>query len=327
MNISVTNRCSRRCEYCFQREWFLEGDGRGIVEMPVSMFTQILELMDNGDFNIMGGEPLLYSHLYEVLDICEKKDRRVCFFSNLIAPHPFLRKVANEYGCVRGWLVNTDFTESQEGLFYKNLDYIVNYSDAGVSLATTLVPDSEMNQVKADRIAKVIDHYASEEHLHIRVAPATPTHNNVFDFYDYTDDMLSFCETVFKVKPDIEIGFDCTINACELHPEFIRQMRNKIEFSTTHCNNPPLDFMPDGSVIWCSSSYSLIKIPDFRIYKKGEDIHEELHRQWDAYWDTHEMACDYKNCKKFGPSTCFALCIAKNYVKEKMLERQAAQSK
>lgn len=327
MNISVTNRCSRRCEYCFQKEWFLEGNGRGVQEMSIEMFQQILELMHPSDFNLMGGEPLLYSHLDEFLSICKKLEKKVCMFSNIIAPFLTMVKVVDNYPCVDSWLINTDFTPAQEDVFFKNLFYLSHYSDAHIGLATTLVPDSMKNLEKAERVAKILSYFTPEQSIHIRVAPATPTHNNMFQFYDYTDDMLQFCEHIFAVNKSANMGFDCPINACELHPEFIKQTRERIEFNTEYCYEPPLDFMPDGSVIWCSSSADVIKIPDFRIYNDDEELHTALKKQWYEYWDTHKMLCDYKNCSKFSPSTCMGLCLAKNEVMRKQLEMKAADMK
>lgn len=321
MNISLTNRCSRRCEYCFQREWFLEGNGRPLLEMPLEMFCQILDVMHPEGFNLMGGEPLLYSHLFELLDICEERRQNVCMLSNLVAPHDIVARIADMYGCVQGWLVNSDFTPGQEEFFYDNLHYLAEFSDTHISVATTFIPDAEMNKIKANRITDVVDHFNSEAKISVRVSPATPTHNSVFGFYDYTDDMMSFLEHLWKVRPNVHVGFDCPINACEFHPAFTKAMRRRIKYDLKVCNNPPLDFMPDGSVIWCSSIYN-VRIPDFRQYKDREEVERKIRDLWCEYWDNHELVCDYKNCGKFGPTKCYGLCMAKNEVLRRKMEQE-----
>lgn len=62
MNISITNLCNRRCEYCFQRGWYLSNKAyhdRSVNEMNINVFKDIIRWVGSqSNISIMGGEPL-----------------------------------------------------------------------------------------------------------------------------------------------------------------------------------------------------------------------------------------------------------------------------
>lgn len=66
MNISITNECNRRCQYCFQKDWYLPqkvNDHSLIKEMTVEQFEQVIlwymksYIVRHDDIRLLGGEP------------------------------------------------------------------------------------------------------------------------------------------------------------------------------------------------------------------------------------------------------------------------------
>ena len=84
VNLSITNACNRRCAYCFQKDWYLSKKtnaftDESVREMPLEEFEKLCTWVGkrNKTLKLLGGEPLLYSKLPELLDIAEKAKRRL----------------------------------------------------------------------------------------------------------------------------------------------------------------------------------------------------------------------------------------------------------
>ena len=48
MNVSITNACNRRCEYCFQRDWYLSKKANSttdesVIEMTTEEFAHLCD--------------------------------------------------------------------------------------------------------------------------------------------------------------------------------------------------------------------------------------------------------------------------------------------
>ena len=84
MNLSITNECNRRCEYCFQKSWYLANNHNEIKEMSIETIEKYFEWMgEEQHLNIMGGEPLLHSKFLDILELAKKYDKKITIFSNI----------------------------------------------------------------------------------------------------------------------------------------------------------------------------------------------------------------------------------------------------
>ena len=78
MNLCLTNVCNRRCEYCFQKEWFLANSKSEIKEMSLENVEKIFTWLkdDKDTLKILGGEPLLYSKLDDFFELALKFNKK-----------------------------------------------------------------------------------------------------------------------------------------------------------------------------------------------------------------------------------------------------------
>lgn len=132
VNLSITNACNRRCAYCFQKDWYLSKKANAFTdesvrEMPLEEFEKLCTWIGkrNKTLKLLGGEPLLYSKLPELLDIAEKAKKKIVFIPNISVEEPLFDRIYDRLSCdkpnVVSFLINTDYPASQEEIFMRNL--------------------------------------------------------------------------------------------------------------------------------------------------------------------------------------------------------------
>ena len=314
MNLSITNECNRRCEYCFQKSWYLANKKEDIREMSLEDISRIIDMLgDEKHFKIMGGEPLLYSKLFELLDLVREKKKEITLISNITVQTDILERILNDYSdVVKFWLINTDYPQSHRELFLKNLDLFRDRDDFAVS--TTLLPSTEKVLEAAERVSELLNRIDARDKIKVRVSPTAPNHiDNVF--YDYSLDIIAFLERLW-IDGMCKVSFDCTLNACEIHPEVMDMFdnyHNLIEYKNGRCSgHGPFDVLLDGSVIYCSSTYNKIRLESIFDYSSIRDAKHAMTLQWKEYWKKYPMAEKCKSCEKFNPAYCMGFCPAKN---------------
>lgn len=322
MNLSITNECNRRCEYCFQKEWYLSSNSNSVKEMSLETVEQIIKMMtdDIKHLKLLGGEPLLHSNLFDILDVIKFYGKTATMISNITVEKEKLERIMIDYDdVVTSWLINTDFPNSHREQFLDNITLFKDYER--ISLSTTLLPNTEKILESADRILDILEVLSNREDIRIRVSPMSPNHKDDI-FYDYTLDIIKFIERIWS-KGLRNISFDCVINACEIHPELIDMFeRNEyLEYKNHQCRGcGPFDILVDNSVIYCSSTYNTIRLENIFDYKTIKEAEDAMTTEWRNYWKTHQLSCNYKNCNHFNPAYCQGLCPAKNSILLKKLK-------
>lgn len=320
MNISITNECNRRCEYCFQKSWYLSNSSREKKEMSLDTIESILDMMeDKKHFKVMGGEPLLYSDIFGFLDLVRKKRKEVTFISNISIDTDKFKYIIEEYSdVISGWLINTDYPDSHKELFIRNFKLIdMNNS----SLSTTLLPNTKDIITSAHRLKELFTFIDNKDFIKVRISPMAPNHV-LNGFYNYSLDIIKFLEILWE-DGMCKVSFDCPLNACEIHPELLNMFDNYkqyIEYKNNQCRGSgPFDILVDNSVIYCSSTYDTIRLDNIFNYKTINEAKEDMYIQWKNYWKSNNVSCEYKTCEFFNPVYCMGLCPAKNTLKLRSL--------
>lgn len=312
MNLSITNLCNRRCEYCFQKDWFLADSKEEIQEMDLDTIEKIFRWYKEEDLKILGGEPLLYSNLDGFFALAKKYNKKINVISNIsIDPNKF-KYIIDTYGnnVITSFLINTDFSKNQEKIFLTNLQYLIKNKKIDFSLSTTLLPNKEKILESQNRLIKILKNCKiTQKYVGIRISPAEPYSQNYIP-YNYTLDIFNIYLKLNRIRPNIYMYFDCPINACEIDFDFYQKKDANISFSAIKCcYDFPLDILPDKSAIWCSSS-NFIKINNIFDYKDINQCINELKKQYNEYWKNNKILCNYQKCNKYG--MCPGLCPAKN---------------
>ena len=326
MNVSITNDCNRRCEYCFQRQWYLPqkiNDKSQIKEMSVTDFSDLIvwymksrKYRHNG-VSLLGGEPLLHSQFTDIINILCDWSIPPLIISNISVDSSRFESIINSIPAFH-WMINTDYPSVQRDTFIHNFKLLCQ-TNAIIGLSTTLLPNSKQIKDSANRILELINIYKdirkTVKDLNIRISPYSPNPCGEFKAYDYSLDIVSFLNTVWS-SGQISTNFDCRITYCELSENAIEQFKLAgIDLSTNRCSGTdmPFDVLVDGSCIWCSSA-NFLRLNNWRDYPNFEQAKIAMSKLWADWWKNTDIKCDYKNCGKFNPARCHGLCIAKNEV-------------
>ena len=321
MNLSITNECTRRCEYCFQKSWYLSKSKDDIKEMSLDTIEKIFEWMgEEKHTSIMGGEPLFHSKILDIFDLALKKEKTINVISNISCDYDLLKSILETYSNekpITSWLINTDYPEHQKDLFLKNFSLF--HDNNTFSLSTTLLPDSKKIEESADRINELLDMLDDRSGVRIRISPMAPNHLSNYKIYDYSLDALNFISKIWD-KGLCKVGFDCTVNACEINPVVFDALKKPeykkyiSKINTATCRGSgPFDILVDNSIIYCSSC-NFIKLNNFMDYECLNDARDAMYSKWEHYWKSTQLSCDYKKCEHFNPAVCMGVCAAKNEV-------------
>lgn len=323
MNISITNACNRRCQYCFQKDWYLPkkaNDPTLVREMSVKDFTDLVLWFNESEDNketvrLLGGESLLHSRFVELCHILEDFNLSYLTISNISVESEQFRKVLESTKKSVGWLVNTDYPKSQREVFLTNYKALCE-SEQEVAVSTTLLP----HRVKesAFRMRELVKLYrelrGNTDTLRIRLSPFTPNPiTGQWKPYDFSVEVCEFFNEVWQ-EGQTQAHFDCKVQFCELSESCIEAFRQSgISVPTGQCThqNCPFDVLVDGSVIWCSSA-RFLKLNSWRDYKDYADAIEALRQQWLDAWKKMSYPKKCLSCAQFNPAKCWSFCIAKN---------------
>ena len=275
-------------------------------------------------FSLLGGEPLMHSRMEELLQIAASFKKRINIISNISVDAETFDRLSPYFSgrtaSVSHFLINTDYPDSQEEIFKRNLS-ILCHTECALSFSTTLLPDSDSVEASRKRIAELAEIYRRErgtiDGFRIRLAPfcPNPTDSTKFRKYNFTADIVTFVNSLYETQIS-RYGFDCPVNLCELNEDFIEACRNQgFQIKTDACSpesGMPFDILVDGSVIWCSSA-NFLRLNNWKDYPNFKAAHHELGRLWREEWKRMGRSTECRECDKNNPGRCSGLCIAKTH--------------
>ena len=119
-NIVLTHNCNLKCEYCFASEF----KDNSKQEISVENFIYALNFIKkskNEPIGLIGGEPFLYSHFDEIIDILakDKEIKHVNIFSNGLLLKNHLKHIRHKKFSI---LINCNSKEDIGETQFKNLE-------------------------------------------------------------------------------------------------------------------------------------------------------------------------------------------------------------
>ena len=315
MNISITNECNRRCDFCFQKEWYLSNDKVPKKEMSLDNIQKILNLSKSRDrIGILGGEPLLYSDLNGLFNLFRNNNRHInILLTNFNVENSKIDILINNLDIIEHILINCDYNNNQEKQFKDNIvklpkDYLE------YTLGTTLLFDKEYINKSLDRVLSTLKLLNRKDPM-IRIAPMTPNYQHSYTINNnFGEHILYFIDSILEKYPEATFNFDCQINNCEIGIDTIeyiyKNYRNIISYDLTSCKfYPPIDILVDNSAIWCYSS-KFININNIFDYNNTEEIYTALRIKHYKFMQEHFNKTKCVNCN-YLHRPCEGLCVAK----------------
>ena len=325
MQWHITDRCDQRCKHCY----IYQGkEKEHIYELPLNTLNEILEdfiksceLMECEPFlTITGGDPLLYSKVWDFLKIVNDKGVRFSILGNPFHLNYEVVERLQTLGCVSyqmslDGLKDTHDYIRKPGSFdatLKSLKFFENSSIRTAIMATASKTNyNELPELVDIIVENKVNNFAfarycpNPDDFDLMISPVE--YRNLLDrmwkkFETYKD-----CNTRFSLKDhlwslylyekglftidDIDNPDDLIIDGC-------------------HCGISHITVLADGTVYACRRCTSPIgKVPEESIYDIFFGDKMEMYRNFDDF--EHCSKCELKNFCRGCPAV--AKCLTGNF--------------
>ena len=325
MQWHITDRCDQRCKHCY----IYQGkEKEHICELPLDILEKILEnfiksckLMEcNPVLTITGGDPLLYSKVWEFLEIVKSKDVPFSILGNPFhLNHEVIEKLET-FGC-------TSYQMSLDGL-KKTHDYIRKPGSFDATLESLkLFKDSKIrtaimttvSKTNIEEIPELVDVVVEHEANNFAFARYCPSAQD-YDLIVSSDEYKSFLDKMwgkFEYYKDCNTRFALKDHLWNLYlyekglfkVDDIDNPDNLI-IDGCHCGISHITTLADGTVYACRRCESPVgRVPEQLIYDIFNSDEMEEYRRFDDF--EHCTNCELKNFCRGCPAV--AKCLTGNF--------------
>jgi MoaA/NifB/PqqE/SkfB family radical SAM enzyme len=319
-NIFLTDQCDRGCKFCFAKigPWSKSYPSRALTLAEVREILEVKAFSPQQVLGVVGGEPLSYPHLFEVMEMMKQK-RIVTkiFTSGSCTPADGLERYKEQMPL--NFIVNIDSMDSYTPERRKNLERFLKTFGPITCVGFTLV-DPERD------LSFLLDYIRDYRMLrYIRMGVALPiaglTENEYIRRERYRDAGLRFMELARKAAAEnISIGCDCGFVACMFEISEIGQLQRwgmKIQFVC----GPAMDIGPELETWHC---FPLSRMPrvSLRKYQSFERVRMALQSMADQLREKHGPGiftrCRECRYRKRGQCSggCLGLIVPENALSE-----------
>lgn len=274
-NLFLTNKCDRGCSFCFAKEgpWSIEYPARPLDMNEVAEFVELRSAAHPRETGVLGGEPLQYSRIAEVVQLMWNKGLTPKIFTSgsCLMPDDFISM--NVAGQLR-FVVNVSPWDSYSAERQVHLDRFLSLFGKYATLSYTMV-DSDIDPIfLLDYIAK----YKLLPFIRLGVAlPIIGGGNQYVLSERYRDVGLRTVDFGKKAAlRGLTLGTDCGFVACMFKPDELGLLL-RLGMDLCFVCRPVMDVGPELEAWHC---FPLSKLPRVSLRGNGnlEDAHHSLRK-------------------------------------------------
>ena len=306
VNIMLTYRCNRNCDYCFakgQEKKFPE-------EMSMENFSKLLEWLKKINrgvlwVSLLGGEPTQHSRIKEILELLkEARNERIFtrLFTNGIFSHTLIKSLDET---IVNYIVNYNpldqYTPKEKKLLLQNLK-ILKRLNKKIALSYT-INEKNLDYTFILKAAKAFNASIRFDFSH----PSSDK-SNIFFTIQKDKEIAPIVVKFIKeaVKQGIDLGMDCCVPLCIFKKEDLKFIRAHVKHMIGVCG-PAMDINPDLSMYNCLA-YNL-KIKNVLEFSSLKEIEEYfLKRTRKLRWEVPTLP-ECRNCEYWLTKQCQGGCL------------------
>jgi len=268
MNLILTERCDKRCAFCFTPA---TTKVRGAV-MELETVAALLDRFSSAEFQLLGGEPTQHPLFGEILELFAARGKRASLVSNLLYDADIRDLISAHLDLFRDqWILANAMELDQQDRLPAWRDNFLALRAQGYEckLAITVTPDNigsilgytrELHREVEFRQLRIgLDLYGNAEWV-VRNREI----GDLFAAFDALGNEAQFSFTS-----------DCQVPAC------VNQQRESWH-SVSRCSSPPLDVFPNRSACYCYPLKNRIKHKDVLEHDSVDELRDWFGR---AYQD------------------------------------------
>lgn len=292
----ITDRCDQRCKHCYI---YSRGEDTLCTEMNVDALKGIFhnfidtceQMHRSPSFVITGGDPLLYPHIWELLEIFKENGIHFIILGNPFHLSESVAARLHDLGCTcyqmsLDGLRKTHDRIRMPGSYDTTLSKIpiINASGMKSSIMTT-VSKANINEIPA--LVKVVhEHHVSSFGFN-RYCPSPHDADLLPTALEYKD-FLSEMWTEFRRFKDSDTHFVLKDHLWKL---FLYEKgllntdyKENIILDGCHCGITHMTILPDGKVYACRRSETLVgHVPDQSLYDIFFGPKMDAYRNYDKF--------------------------------------------
>ena len=218
-NLYLTHKCNRGCPFCFARKVLKEGGGNIDEILTIEEVKTLINQFPNQfrEFGILGGEPFLYPHLGELLELLWQNNIMPKIFTSATNPMPESIRNIDLLKIPVSFIVNIGTRDTYSDEKYNNLVQFFSKFNIVSSLSYTIL------DLNADTtfLFDVIDQFKLLTRS-IRVGVALPIYKggNQYvakeQYKQLADFFVEFAQKAYDRS--VLLGMDCGFVACMFTP-------------------------------------------------------------------------------------------------------------
>jgi sulfatase maturation enzyme AslB (radical SAM superfamily) len=273
-NISITNVCNTKCDYCFANDAKLE---LGNTYLNVETYKKVLDYVQRSGLKqarILGGEPTLHPDFFHFIEIALDRNLDIMLFTNGLVSSEVLKFLCTIPNDRLSILLNTIYPNNNDT---KGLKLQIEFMEV---LGEALIPGANIYnpQQRLDYLLDYVCTYNLKKEIRLGIAHPVLSQNNVYLHpKEYHKIGNSISDLKLKAQElDISLCFDCGFVPCMFPTQNFELLSEELKKAGTCCH-PIIDMLTDGSFISCYPLNNLkkVQIHDQLIAKDLVDTFEE----------------------------------------------------
>lgn len=314
MNVILTERCNRRCLFCFARSRVnarKEKSETHTSDMPVESVNRIMDFLSaTGDkqFRLLGGEPTLHPRFREIVSRAIDRDFHVHIFSNGMMKKEtadFLSSISsNKISLLCNISNQANDSERKIQMREYALKQLGERAQLGITVSS---PDFEYQYVIDQTLG-----FKLRNRIRVGIAqPIVCQNNEHLDIRDYRAVGKRIMKMVKDcIREEILVGFDCGLTLCMFDESEIGALMKQSEGFAMRCR-PIIDVGPDQTVWSCFplSEVFNTNLADFRNPNEIVSFYNDLLKPYRSLGSMPECL----GCVHLKRGQCTGGCLAHTF--------------
>ncbi len=316
LNLLITNYCNQNCPFCFARKEmnnsFLQ------KEMSITKLKRIFKEINKDKIKrptikLLGGEPTLYKHLPELLELSKKYHNKVQIFTNGIMKKETVALLL-KYPHIIGYTFNVMtpgflFNHSLKTQVVKNLNVLRNKSK--ITLSFTISPQENITAL-LNKIPETVLKVSADIRLGFSNPIAGQGNSYVFsEFPKVGGRVVKIIKTLTRNGYRGSFFLNCGFTRCMFSDKEFAYIKTYIKKTDWSCFGKD----SDGDVSVDMKAFHCFPLADVkRIDLRRDNVRHiesklirERIRLWNAFKLTQCISCPFYG---FGKNKCPGPCIA-----------------
>ncbi len=322
-NILLTETCVRSCPYCFAKQYMSETDIQDAMSWDNLIYiADFLQSSGERHISLLGGEPLLHSHITEFINYLNLRGFIITVFTS-------------------GIMQDERYDEFSEKLLSRGdelrLSFVCNVNEPRLS------PKSEIEKIhrfftsfgerctlsfniyrrdfQMDFLLDYIVDYGLDKHIRLGLAHPIPGAKNHYIEPENFDDIRETLMGMFPKMAELRIlpGFDCGFPMCMFSDEDLGKLYKCTNGQIAFQCGPAIDIGTDLSLWSCFplSDFNKRSLLDFNNYREICEFYEKKLQEIRKEVKGIYVECDscVYNCLGICSGGCLAHVI-NNFIKE-----------